>query len=278
VKKQMLEVLQVETTNYCNARCIFCAHGRIEEHGIMPEGLYTKILKEAGKLDQPPQTFIPMLTGEPFIDPQIVDRIIEARAALPSTDIHLYTNGSLLTREVIEGLAEVPNFRLNISANGASVETRRRLTGLEDYENVARMIDYADALRIPHTVSLVQHPSISDEEEEAFNSRWGRATSSSSSRESFVFQHLNFAGLTCPCTENNFTRCVHATSHMTVLWDGRVNLCCMDPLGRVVFGDLNNETVAEVWSSPGRQHYVTMHEEGRGTECEVCRDCNIFSV
>jgi len=278
VKVNMLEVLQVETTNRCNARCIFCAHGRIEKHGTMPDRLYSKILREACKLDPHPGTFIPMLTGEPFLDPQIVDRIKEARAALPATEIHLYTNGSLLTREIVRQLAEVPNFRLNISANGASPETRRRLTGLDDYENVAEMIDYVDALQIPHTVSLVQHPSITEEEEEAFNHTWGQVTSSSSSRTPYVFQHLNFAGLTCICDENNFSRCIHATSHMTVLWDGRVNLCCMDPLGRAFFGDLNHETVAEVWYSEGRQHYVTMHEAGRGTECEVCRDCNIFSI
>jgi radical SAM protein with 4Fe4S-binding SPASM domain len=140
------------------------------------------------------------------------------------------------------------------------------------------MIDYVDEVSISHTVSLVQHPSVTSDEEEAFNRRWGKATSKTSSRTPFVFQHLNFAGLTCPLDRNNFKRCIHATSHMTVLWDGRVNLCCMDPLGRKTFGDLNRETVAEVWSSEGRQHYVARHEEGRGTECEVCRDCNIFSL
>jgi hypothetical protein len=52
----------------------------------------------------------------------------------------------------------------------------------------------------------------------------------------------------------------------------------MDPLGRANFGDLNDETVAEVWFSEGRQHYVELHEAGRGTECDVCCNCNIFSV
>jgi hypothetical protein len=274
----MLEVLQVETTNRCNAKCIFCAHGRIEKHGTMSDRLFTRIVADAARLDDHPHTFIPMLTGEPFLDPQIVDRIEEARAALPQTEIHLYTNGSLLTEDLIRKLSEVPGFHLNISANGASAETRMRLTGLNDYDSVARMVDYVDAMHIPHTVSLVQHPSITGDEEEAFNRRWGRATSPSSSREPFVFQHLNFAGLTCVCDENNFSRCIHATSHMTVLWDGRVNLCCMDPLGRAVFGDLNDQTVADVWFSEGRQHYVTMHEAGRGTECDVCCDCNIFSI
>jgi organic radical activating enzyme len=274
----MLEVLQVETTNHCNARCIFCAHGQIEEHGTMSDGLYTRILSDAARLDPPPHTFIPMLTGEPFLDPRIVDRIKEARAALARSEIHLYTNGSRLTEEVIRELATVTDFRLNISANGASRETRKRLTGLDDYDYVARMIDLVDASRIPHTVSLVQHPSITPEEEAAFNHVWGQITASSSCRTPFVFQHLNFAGLTSRGEGNNFVRCIHATSHMTVLYDGRVNLCCMDPLGRKIFGDLNEETVAEVWWSEVRQRYVTLHEEGRGTECEVCRDCNIFSI
>jgi hypothetical protein len=49
----------------------------------------------------------------------------------------------------------------------------------------------------------------------------------------------------------------------------------MDPLGRKIFGDLNHQTVSEVWLSDERRRYATLHEEGRGTECEVCCDCNI---
>jgi len=274
----MLEILQVETTSRCNAQCIFCAHDQMEEYGTMPDSLYSRILAGAARLDPHPATFIPMLTGEPFLDPQMVDRIREARQALPSTEIDLYTNGSCLTEDIIRQLAEIPRFQLNISANGASVETRKRLTGLGDYEMVARMIDYADSVHLPHTVSLVQHPSITAAEEGAFIRRWGSQTSSSSCRTPFIFQHLNFAGLVAPNEGNNFTRCIHAVSHMTVLRDGRVNLCCMDPLGRKIFGDLNDQSVADVWFSEARQGYVGMHEAGRGVECEVCCDCNIFSV
>ncbi|MBE0480813.1 MAG: radical SAM/SPASM domain-containing protein [Dehalococcoidia bacterium] len=272
-----LEILQVETTNYCNARCIFCAYDQIKKHGTMSDWLYTKILVEAGKLDPPPATFIPMLTGEPFLDPLIVERIKEARAALPRTEIQLYTNGSRLTEDVIGKLACVPDFRLNISANGACTETRSKLTGLDDYEYVAGMIDRVDRAGIPHTVSLVQHPLVSSAEEDAFNRRWGEASSASSCRTPFVFQHLNFAGLKYESDAVNFTRCIHATSHMTVLWDGRVNLCCMDPLGRKIFGDLNEQTVAEVWLSEERQRYAALHNEGRGAECDLCGECNIVS-
>ena len=33
----------------------------------------------------------------------------------------------------------------------------------------------------------------------------------------------------------------------TVLWDGRVSLCCADYDGRNVLGDLRTSTIAEVW-------------------------------
>jgi sulfatase maturation enzyme AslB (radical SAM superfamily) len=235
----------------------------------MSDKLYTKILRDATKLNPPPKTFIPMLTGEPFLDPQMVDRIKEAQTALPKTEIHLYTNGCKLTEEIIRKLAEVPQFHLNISVNGASVETRKRLTGLGDYEYVARMIDYIDSLHISHSVSLVQHPSITKEEEKAFNRRWGKATSSSSCRSPYVFQHLNFAGLTYRKDQIRFTHCIHATSHMTVLWDGRVNLCCMDPLGKKICGDLNHQTVSEVCSpkSVSVMPLCTMRAGERSARC-----------
>ena len=37
---------------------------------------------------------------------------------------------------------------------------------------------------------------------------------------------------------------------MSVLWDGRVVTCCMDSNGVQVLGDLNVQTVQEVWNGP----------------------------
>lgn len=274
---QALERIQVETTNHCNAKCIFCAHSRIPERGTMSGRLYSKILSDLSRLTPPLKTFIPMLIGEPLLDPHILDRIREARAVLPHSEIELYTNGSLLTEQIINNLAPVQGFRLNISANGAARETRKRLTGLDDFEHLDRMIGQVDRAGIPHSVSMVQHPSITADEEEAFNLKWGAASSASSNRIPYVFQHLNFAGLTRASEGINFTRCIHATSYMTVFWNGIVNLCCMDPLGRKTFGDLNHRSVAEIWYSEERQRYCQIHNEGNGARLELCRDCNMAS-
>lgn len=37
---------------------------------------------------------------------------------------------------------------------------------------------------------------------------------------------------------------------MSVLWDGRVVTCCMDSNGVQVIGDLNSQSVQDVWNGP----------------------------
>ena len=92
----MIEHLQVETTSVCNAHCVFCPHERLVHVGHMEQGLYEKIVRDAGQYDL--KTFTPMLTGEPFCDSQIVPRLKLAREVLkPTTTIRLFTNGSLMS-------------------------------------------------------------------------------------------------------------------------------------------------------------------------------------
>ena len=66
---------------------------------------------------------------------------------------------------------------------------------------------------------------------------------------------------------------MRAKSYMTVRYDGRVNLCCFDPFGKVVFGDLNNNTIEEVWQSDKHREYQALHNEGRVAQLPLCCSC-----
>ena len=44
--------------------------------------------------------------------------------------------------------------------------------------------------------------------------------------------------------------CYFPWTSMSVLWDGRVVSCCMDSNGVQVLGDLNSQSVQEVWNGP----------------------------
>ena len=59
----------------------------------------------------------------------------------------------------------------------------------------------------------------------------------------------------------------------TVLWDGRVSLCCADFDGRHILGDLRTQTIAEVWNSPAYRAARRLHLESGGPE--ICQSCDL---
>jgi radical SAM protein with 4Fe4S-binding SPASM domain len=253
--------MQVETTNHCNAHCIFCPHHEFKEKGFMTDELYDKILNEAKQLPNLTE-FIPMLTGEPFLDKKFIPRLRKLRETLPNVDIEIYTNGSLLTDEVIFQLKEIPNVRYSISLNGLNPGTRDAIMGLKDYWEVIRAFKTMERLGIKYRATMVGYPTISQEEMKGFVESGGT-----------VIQYQSWAGTQYPYERRRWTSCVRAVNGMTVRYNGDVILCCFDPFGEVTFGNLNNETIEEVWKSEKHREYQMMHKQGRGNELPKCAQC-----
>ncbi len=256
-----LGVLQIETTNICNAHCVFCQHDKFKEFGTMTDALFKKIIGDAEKLPNL-KLLIPMLTGEPFCDKNILDRLTHARARLPWVNIQLYTNGSLLTFEILQKLKEIPNFSLSVSLNGIDTETRKKLMGLDDWIHVVRLTNYATQIKLPYRVTMVGYPEINPKEVENFIKAGGMA-----------IHYQSWAGQQYPYTRNRWTQCTRALSHMTIRYNGDANLCCFDPFGKVSFGNVNDQTIEEVWESPKRQEYITKHKVGAGHKLALCDSC-----
>jgi len=257
----LIKHLQVETTNICNAHCVFCPHDRFEKFGTMSDGLYEKIVRDASQYNL--DSFTPMLTGEPFCDPQIIERIRLARELMPRTQIVLFTNGSRLARNDINALADAGNVKVFVSLNGASEETRHKLMGLDDWNEVKAKIDYMHEMGLHPITTMVWFPTLTLREISAFGEL----------DTSLAIQFQSFAGEIYRYKRRSATSCNRVTKYMTVLWDGWVNLCCFDPFGKVIFGNLNRQTIEEVWNSPLHLGYLEAHSENRGQEMELCQSC-----
>lgn len=259
----MIKHLQVETTNICNAHCVFCPHDRFEKSqlGIMSDELYRKIVEDAAQYNL--ISFIPMLTGEPFCDPDIIERIRLARELMPSTFIRLFTNGSLMKREHINELSRIKGFQVNISINGHNQERRLELMGLNDFDHVKNIISRMIELNMDFNLTSVWHPVYSVEQINEFIKL----------PRSNMMRFQSFAGKIYPYRRLSPTRCSRITEYMTVLWTGQVNLCCFDPFGEVNFGDLNHQTIEEVWNSREHIEYLEAHEQYKGQEMPLCRNC-----
>lgn len=133
-------ILQFETTNLCNANCIFCGY-QYEKRPkkIMNMDLFNKILDEYISIGGEAVCLHPMV-GEPLIDPHILERlsIINGKTSIKMS--YFYTNGILLdkigiTKLLVSGVNEI-----HVSTAGFDKDMYDRLYKSRDYGRVVSNI------------------------------------------------------------------------------------------------------------------------------------------
>jgi len=69
--------------------------------------------------------------------------------------------------------------------------------------------------------------------------------------------------------------CLRLWYTLTVLWDGRVALCCVDYDGRYIMGDLKESNLKEIWNS---DQYCSVRRQSLRNRYEkdiLCRNCTL---
>ena len=268
--------LQIETTSTCNAKCHFCVYptaGR--QGGLMTMSLYKKLIDEAASIPHFNRVVLHGL-GEPLLDPLLPDRVWYARQTMPKADIEIFTNGVYLDSGRFDELVKAGITSVVVSLNAVNQEQHEGVMGLQGkFDMVCRNIDYAIANR--GDVSVQVHAVCNDDkftmaDIPTFYERWG---------------HIFKDGHGQCVTEGNWANnnrtvhwnwhgnetCYRAMTQIYVMYDGRVSMCCFDPTGITVFGDLNESTIREVYNSEAYLNFRVAHSEERADEYEQCKNC-----
>ena len=82
----------------------------------------------------------------------------------------------------------------------------------------------------------------------------------------------NWAGTLNANRDVNYP-CYRPWLTFTVLWDGRVSLCCADFDGRHILGDMRTSTIREIWESEAYRQVRRQHLESGGPD--ICRACDL---
>ena len=109
--------VEVETHSYCNRRCSYCPNvvgDRLGENVRMEEPVWRMVLDNLAEIGFR-QNFVMNSYNEPLADRAILDRIREAREALPNARLMIYTNGDYLDPAYIEALADAGLNYMHIS-------------------------------------------------------------------------------------------------------------------------------------------------------------------
>ena len=235
--------VSIESLALCNARCTFCPYPTLARKGErMPDELLDRLIGEMVSW-QRPLYFSPFKVNEPLLDKRTIPICERLNRESPEMVLRIFTNGAALTPEKIEQIAGLKRVaHLWVSLNSHIPEEYERVMGM-DFERTAKRLDYLHSQPFPHNVvlSTVGYPN------EAFRfycwQRWPRFESVAIKRDAWL-GYVDAQKKEVPDTPCS------RWFELSIMANGVVSLCCMDSEGKFAIGDINEQTMLDVYNAP----------------------------
>ncbi|MBF0620150.1 MAG: radical SAM protein, partial [Candidatus Omnitrophica bacterium] len=252
--------IQIETTNRCNARCVFCHHPNMKRPLVdMPDALFEKLIRDMKDMNV--RAVHPFVNGEPFLDRKMFARLEYINRALPGVAICLFTNGALLDEEKAAQLAQIKNIDvLNFSLNAFEADDYKKRVGLDFEKTVANIknilrLNKARAFAKSIMVASVEYGKEDKAKNKAYNDAFRAfcevefpgAEIKVGYKYNYLSRVFSFRGF----------RDIHCArlKGMTVLANGLVSLCCMDMEGEFILGNANERSLLDIYNSMLAREY-----------------------
>lgn len=282
--------IHIETTNSCNARCLMCPRsvGKTRPTGTMEMDFFYKIIENCEKIGKK-EIFL-SLFGEPLVDPYFFQRLEYVKKR--GFKVSFSTNGSLLDKEKAKKLIDLKCDKVTFSIDGFSPQVyesiRVGLSRDEVYNNVNYLLGLKESLKsdLPKIDILWILMDKNNEEVKKFLNYWR----SRAGIENVLIASLrNWAGILDKERIGNFGElskkniwkppCNQLWIGLSILWDGRVAMCCDDTAeARIIIGDLKHQTIEDVWQGEILKNLRKEHLEGKQNDISVCKDCPRITV
>jgi MoaA/NifB/PqqE/SkfB family radical SAM enzyme len=267
-------LVAIETTNRCNAKCAFCPNNSLaRERRVMSTELFTKIVNDCATFDLP--EIEPFLQGEPFVDPNIFDRLSYIHETLPGTELRLYSNGAALTPKKADELRGLNVSKLYISLNTIDKTRYEKIVGLpfeKTMENLRYLATPNEKGRVANdiVVRITLVEDIEKKEIAEFKKLCADLGVKPMTVGLFNYKgdiHSDLPVPPYPCEHIN---------RLDILSNGNTTLCCMDQEGEYGFGSVVEDSVLDVFNNKKATLVRTMHRTGKRRQFEPCDRCNLF--
>lgn len=273
-------LLVIETHNYCNSRCIMCGYPTMSRgKGFMEHNLFEKIIRDAASIGV--EAISLHFYNEPFIDKDIFKkaRLVKDLGLQLST----ISNASLLTEDVCKDIVDCRFDSISLSIDAAKASTYERIrVGLrydEVIKNVKNLIkiknDRNSTLKI--NLNFVEM-GLNTKEKSDFLDMWRGHVDRIDVNIGADFYNLEGSAnnvLIAKRGNKNRVPCKMLWWMMAVLYDGRVALCCNDYDGKCIVGDLNKQSIKDIWTGNLLTNIRKSHLNGIRESIPLCKGCPI---
>jgi len=267
--------ITIENTNICPANCTICPRDKYEQKlGIMDFNLFKKIINNLSNQENVGTVDIGGF-GEPFADKLLFERCAYIREKLPKAKIFTSSNCFLMTPDKYDDVCKYID-ALKISVYGVTKETyekchRGSLVFEKTYANILGLLERKTK---PYTIGLLTLTEDNKNEKDEWLKFWQPRLD-----EVYIWMPHNFAG-------NMDFRTIDRTKQKScgrplngplyVHLDGTVSMCCLDINKKLKIGNMDTDTIPEIFKSSAYKRIKKAHKEGNfnGLLCENCCQTN----
>jgi len=265
--------VRIETSTICNYRCKFCpyAYNFHRKKEIMSFELF-RLLAHKVKFEAPRITDLTISGfGEAFLDESIMKKIECAKKL--GYNIHILTNGSLLTKKIIKKLYKLKVEDIRFSLHTVNKDHYKKITGATDkqFKTVLKNIWYAINLdmNVIITADIIEENKNDIEKMKKYFKGtmilleiwkphnwvdWGH------------YRDGERVKKTCGRPFNG---------PLQIQVDGTINACCFDYEGKLIYGDFKIQSLNEIFHSEFYTHFAEEHKKGiTNTSPYICKNCD----
>ena len=285
-------MLYIETTNVCNANCIFCAYQyQTRPHIFMTDEIYEKVLDEYCEIGGG-DFMIEVVVGDPAVDPKFIDRIKQARGRKEIANIGTITNAIALRSADIKDLVSSGLSQLSISTapfeeslyksiyrNKSYKKVIKNIGNLlEENEKAGRPIEiklcFRSNLSMKETLGLpdYQHVRKRGHHTVEFNTDFDTWTGEIEQKDLLAGMHIR------PKSHLDKEPCIWLYDGPIVFADGNVGLCgCRDfnADSELIVGNVLETPLLEIWHSKRvkeiRESFYTQEYP------DICKKCTTYA-
>lgn len=254
--------LSIELTTLCNARCSMCPRDKMErrDRDMSMETLERLIESLRGKPIRKANVF---WMGDPFASKRFLECARRIRSKLPRLRLYASTNCGALNENTVkaivdEQLLHMVNLDIDATTSDVHAAIRRGVGFDRALRNARFLVDYRRERRkrFPKIRATMIRMESNEHQVDEFKRFWGPLAD----KVDITRYHTWLGELDEPSPDGGPAKgeanggwdfaCRHPWDEAVIAVDGRVGLCCLDHDLSVVLGDLNEQTLEEIWTGP----------------------------
>ncbi|MFA4989761.1 MAG: radical SAM/SPASM domain-containing protein [Candidatus Omnitrophota bacterium] len=280
-------VIYIEPSGYCNLKCQFCPCGISREKlkkDFMPFKIFKKIIDDLSGFPDKVKLLRICGNGEPLMNKDIIPLLEYAQKKEVAEKIEMLTNGILLTNELIDRLPQNLN-RIIVSIEGLGPEDYERICGVRiDFASLLGKLDALYARRGNCKIHIkIHHKAVSSEKEKDifFNLFSHRCNEIYVEKLVPMWPQLDsvhftneFRWLEAGAVHKRRV-CVQIFKGMQVQANGEVVPCCVDWDRINVLGDVQSDSIPDIWNGARLRHLQMEHLSGNKPKLKPCKDCTM---